>query len=204
MLVEHDIRAARFNLLDTLMRRREAYHDQLDGEADGEAKWVKEEDLAKYLAVDWYRRGSLIDHFLDDDLTPEQFRRMDWLDQGDFVNQPYETQWSVTADGARIEMKRTGTVVSSAGPLPVQITRTIDLTNDKAGYSVRYRVTNLGRQRLQSRFGVEFHVNLLAGDADDRVHEIEGAKLGAENRMISIGTVPDVKTFRVHDGWLKL
>src|SRR5690606_27550463 len=44
----------------------------------------------------------------------------------------------------------------------------------------------------------------LAGDADDRVHEIEGAKLGAENRMISIGTVPDVKTFRVHDGWLKL
>src|SRR5690606_37322971 len=116
----------------------------------------------------------------------------------------YETQWSVTADGARIEMKRTGTVVSSAGPLPVQITRTIDLTNDKAGYSVRYRVTNLGRQRLQSRFGVEFHVNLLAGDADNRVHEIEGAKLGAENRMISIGTVPDVKTFRVRDGWLKL
>jgi hypothetical protein len=204
MLVEHDIRAARFNMLDTLARRREAYHDQLDGEADGEAKWVKEDDLAKYLSVDWYRRGSLIDHFISDDLTPEQFRRMEWLDHGDFVNAPYETQWQLTPEGAHIGMTREGTVVSPAGPLPVRITRHITLTDDRAGYAVRYRVTNLGDKRLQSRFGVEFHVNLLAGDADDRIHEIDGVNLGAENRMISLGTVPDVRTFRVRDGWLKL
>ncbi len=205
ILVEHDIRAARFNLLDTLIRRREAYHDQLDGHGGGnQAMWVKEDDLARYLAVDWYRRGSLIDHFLDDELDPEKFRAMQWLDRGDFVDQPYETQWSLTPEGARIELQREGRVLSGNELLPVRINKTIDLTGGKPGYNVRYVVTNLGRQRLQSRFGVAFHVNLLAGDAHDRIHEIEGANISNDDRMTSIGSVPNVKNFRVTDGWLKL
>lgn len=62
----------------------------------------------------------------------------------------------------------------------------------------------MGERRLATRFGVEFNVNLLAGDAPDRVHEIDGVKALGSDRMISIGALDGVSRFRVRDGYLPL
>ena len=39
---------------------------------------------------DWYNRYSFLDHFLGEETTFEQFRRCQYPELGNFINQPYE------------------------------------------------------------------------------------------------------------------
>lgn len=205
MLVEHDVRAARTNLLDTLMRRREAYHSQLDGDGDsGHQFRVKDRSASHHLAVDWHRRGSFVDHFLGRNATPENFRDASYPEIGDFANSPYACEWRKGAGEAAIVLRRHGFVRTESAELPVEVEKTLIAKADAAECSAHYRVTNHGRETLHARFGVEFNVNLLAADAPDRFHEIDGFRLGVLNRMNSVGEVPDVSSFRVRDGWKRL
>jgi len=206
MLVEHDVRAARFNLLDTLMRRREAYHAQLDGEGgpDDHNYRVKDRTAGSVLAVDWYRRGSFIDHFLGRNATPENFRESSYPEVGDFVAAPYECEWRKGAGETAIVLRRLGVVRTESADIPVEVEKTIVVRADAAECVAHYRIVNRGRETLHARFGIEFNVNLLAADAPDRVHEIDGFRLGVLDRMNSIGEVPDATSFRVKDGWKRL
>jgi alpha-amylase len=105
---------ARPQLINTLSRWREGYHqDLIDAAASGQlvvagqpAKLeslhapsvvrAKEPDLEKKLFFDWYRRASLIDHIFSPDETLEQFYRSQYQEWGDFVNQPYQARVSET------------------------------------------------------------------------------------------------------------
>ena len=42
------------------------------------------------LMYDWYTRYSFLDHFLGEETTFDQYRRCQYPEFGDFVNQPYE------------------------------------------------------------------------------------------------------------------
>jgi alpha-amylase len=74
-ITELDWKPRSFNLMNTLTRRREGYHDKIahasKGAACGEAKSihervvVKEEGLRHHLQYDRYNRASLLDHFLE-------------------------------------------------------------------------------------------------------------------------------------------
>ncbi|MBI5155504.1 DUF1926 domain-containing protein, partial [Candidatus Poribacteria bacterium] len=203
MIVEHDIRAARFNVLDTLMRRREFYHEHIaeGGNGGGDVR-VKEANLERVLAVDWHRRGSLIDHFLGEGTTPEDFRQVRYSETGDFVDAGYECSWESVKDGAKITLQREGLAESRRGGVrAVRIEKTIHAFAMRPECVITYRVRNLSQAPLEARFGVEFNVNLLAGDAPDRYHIIEGTELGDANKMISTGMVRDVSRFAVVDQW---
>lgn len=206
MMVEHDLRAWNFNVLDTLMRRRESYHERLLESAGKDAgdQRVKEGNLTDHLAVDWYRRGALIDHFVDESATPEDFRAAVYPELGDFVTGAYEAQWKTTKGGGSVTLHRTGQVETPEGPVAVRVEKTITFRSAAAGMAVAYKVENLGERRLVTRFGVEFNVNLLAGDAPDRVHEVDGVKDLGNDRMVSIGALDGVSRFRVRDGWRPL
>lgn len=200
MLVEHDIRAARFNLLDTLMRRREAYHDEL---LQGSAR-IRDRGLERYLAVDDHRRGALIEHFLDDEASPQDFRSNSHAERGGFVGAPYACEW--TREGSRLEAAFTAEAVveTAGGPRDVLLSKTVRLSAAETGYSVDYSITNQSSEPLETRFAVESNINLLAGDAHDRVHVVEGHDLAGHDRMVSIGAVPGVSEYAVRDGWLRL
>ncbi|MDK2972657.1 MAG: 4-alpha-glucanotransferase [Candidatus Sumerlaeota bacterium] len=202
ILVEHDIRAANVNLLDTLGRRREAYHKKLE-ESGSDAR-VKEKDLGKYLAVDWYRRGALIDHFMGRETTPEMFRTAAYPELGEFVTGPFELEWETVEDSAVIRMKREGFVTLAVGAIPVLLEKTIFIPASGCANRVEYRVTNKWDVELEARFGVEFNANLLAGNAPDRYHEVEGANLGGENSLDSLGIVKNTRRFALVDEWMKL
>jgi alpha-amylase len=203
MLVEHDVRAARTNLLDTLMRRREAYHDKLE-HPDGPAPRVREGDLARHLARDWYRRGSLIDHFMGLETTPELFRGAVYPELGEFVVQPYELEWETVPGGAVVRMRREGFVNLPVGGIPVLVEKVLHLTDHDCACRLDYRVTNRWDVDIETLFGVEFNVNLLAGNAPDRFHEVEGANLGGENTLDTTGRLRNVRRFALVDGWQKL
>src|SRR4029077_7992028 len=86
-LFEWDLREQGLNLQNVLTRRSEGYHKQLiefqrhggHTHPSGGIKTihdlvrVKEPGLDKRLFIDWYRRTSLLDHFLHPDTTLEDF-----------------------------------------------------------------------------------------------------------------------------------
>jgi hypothetical protein len=104
-LVEWDYRPACYNLANVITRRREGYHGDLE-EAAAAGKVVtpdmvvetdeiesihtetvraREPGLEKLLFYDFYRRATLLDHFLPPETELGTFYRADYSEAGDFV-----------------------------------------------------------------------------------------------------------------------
>ena len=83
-----------FNLTNFINRIPEAYHEKV--KRAGELQNVsgsqsihdlvitKEKGLEKYLIYDWYRHGSLIEHFFSDEVTINDIEQMAFLEHSDF------------------------------------------------------------------------------------------------------------------------
>jgi len=118
ILFELDFKPRRFNLVDTLTRRPEAYHatiramaeelarkdgERSPGEDGGRVETIhhlvraKERGLERWLQYDLYRRACLVDHFFPAETTLRRFSACDYHELGDFVSRPYRYE---TAAGA--------------------------------------------------------------------------------------------------------
>jgi len=104
-IVELDLKDRCFNLLNTLTRYHETYHDKIQKvEMQDETLEEKNEDeeIATIhnsmlttsedinLYIDWYLKKSAIDHITDNSLTIENFESCQFKEYGDFANQPFE------------------------------------------------------------------------------------------------------------------
>ena len=63
-----------------------------------------------------------------------------------------------------------------------------------------YRISFLGDETERANFGIEFNINLLAGDAPDRYYHIPGAQL-EDRRLASTGELEDVSEVHLIDEW---
>ena len=97
-----------FNWQNTLMRRREAYHEkilnpQFEDEkielAEDEEEQIEtihntadaiDESLKDELIYDWHPKHSFIDHFSPESFKLESFKKVSFQEVGDFANQPFE------------------------------------------------------------------------------------------------------------------
>jgi alpha-amylase len=158
-LVEVDYVPWARNLSNVLSRRPEAYHSPR-GEHPGEGKSIHEigkklpdraKDLMRY---DWHPRHSLLDHFIHPDTTEDDFRKVDYGEQGDFINQPYES--SVESGGLVLERK--GGVWVEGEQVPVIVRKKLLL--EPGLLRIAYEVENASDRSLLLRFGSEW--NLLA------------------------------------------
>ena len=106
-LLEMDDRSKAFNILGTLTRRKEGYHQKLleareqasrDEASTAKTRTIheifdsKEKDLDQYLHFDGYRRASFLDHFIAEPMDFESFRRCQYQEEGDFIKEPYEIE----------------------------------------------------------------------------------------------------------------
>jgi hypothetical protein len=173
-LVEIDYVPWSRNLSDVLSRHPEAYHFT-QGEASGEGRSIHElakklppraKDLMRY---DWHPRYSLLDHFIHPESTEEDFRRIDYGEQGDFVNQPYQP---ALRDGLLV-LERKGGVWSGGERIPVLVRKRLEPAPD--GLKVAYEIENLGTRPLSIRFGSEW--NLLAFPEEVEFHRRGWVKL---------------------------
>ncbi len=215
-LFELDDKAKEFNLLNTMTRREEAYHYKLlapkteasGGNQEGSKSihdlvLTKEEGLEKRLHYDWYRRSGLIDHFFGPETTLEEQRTSVYPERGDFVNQPYEAEWSAPAKGpAQVRLFREGKVTSSNGPCPVRVEKEITIGAAGGPVPIRYTLTNRGNAVLPVRFGVEFGFSLQAGDTFDRYYIIPGQE--ERPRLGSVGEVRNLKKISLVEEWVGL
>ncbi len=176
-LVEWDWRDRRYNLLNTMTRHREGYHEALRRAAEhgrlflpGEEEIprgarVKEPDVHTRLFYDWHRRVALLDHFLQDDTTPESFYQAHYGEQGDFVDQRYRAEVRECDGEARLTLTREGTVWAGEVPFPVRVEKRISVQAGSSQLAVGYRVINLNEIPADLRFGVEFNWGIVGGDS---------------------------------------
>jgi hypothetical protein len=186
LLYELDIRSTRVNLLATLNRRPEPYHEKVRRAAgiedDGKEHFLgvddhvklKQPGLDQKLGYDPWPRKSLVDHFLADDATLESLWRGEG-EIGDFISGVYDTRLRRSETRVEATLTRTG----RAGTAPATVSKTIALdTTAGSLLDVRYELSGLTPGHAY-RFAVEFNFAAMPSGADDRYfYDAYGRQLG--------------------------
>ncbi len=162
-LFELDYRPKAINLLNTLTRRKEAYHQEIlqtnstqrkrKVKSIHELSKVKERGLEKYLVYDRYRRVSFIDHFLSIDLKLPDFKEVRYQELGDFASGDYSVKIA-GKEPVELHFERYGKVLGEN----VLLNKNFIIDNRESKMDVNYKITNLGNQALNLFFGIEFNL----------------------------------------------
>ena len=159
-LVEIDYRPWSRNLSDVLSRRREAYHGEPSVPADGEARAGKSihelgrelpPEAAELGRYDWHPRFSMIDHFFRSGTTPEDFRKVDFGEQGDFVDGAFLFEVS----GRTLRLERSGAVWIGEDRVPLAVRKTIACANGVLRVDIE--IENLSPNVLTMTYGSEWN-----------------------------------------------
>jgi len=208
MLYELDLFAVAHNLLATLSRRPEAYHETIIRAAAGartesqvskvvEGARFKQSGLERLLQYDRYQRKSLIDHFYGPSVTLEQLAAHQEAEAGDFVGAAYEFQIKRHRRAVHVLMQREGQAAGSN----VKLTKMLSLEAESDTLAIRYALA--GAPHLGGfHFGIEFNfAGMAAGQEDRYFHHDRAARAG---QLQTLQDVADLRTFGLVDEWLGL
>jgi alpha-amylase/alpha-mannosidase (GH57 family) len=216
-LLEMDDRSKAFNILGTLTRRKEGYHQKLleaqeqaseDEGSKAKAKTIheifdsKEEGLEQHLHFDGYRRASFLDHFISEPMDFESFRRCQYREEGNFIKEPYEMELRRRKDYQEILFSRSGSLCKEGERDAVKIEKSFSISTHQTIVKVTYQMTYKGERR-KTNFGIELNINLLAGDAPDRYYHIPGHPL-QDRRLASMGASDDITEVQLVDEWNRM
>lgn len=206
---ELDIRNIRHNLLATLNRRPEAYHDKVraageyQGRQDNGAAVsihdllaFKQPDLHKKLQYDAWPRKSCVDHFFQPGLTLSQFLGGEG-EIGDFTIGVYESLLRRALEQVEVRMTRSGRL----GPYAVTMHKTIGLEQGAARLEFAYELEALPQQ-VPIHFGVEFNFAGMAAGAPDRYYYDSAGR--QQGQLESVLDLPATDRVGLVDEWLGL
>lgn len=196
-IYELDVREVAVNLGATLARRREAYHDKMHPSAVGAAAdaqsihdgiRVKHSALGATIGVDAFPRKLLVDRFLPEETTAQEYREDRCRDLGDFHWRPYEVQLVERRPSPRARMARVGPIDGR----PMRVQKEIELSGPTGRVRVRYSLSGAPRRR-PIRFVVEWNIASLASGVDDRyVVSSEGRRIGRIGDVLELAAAPQV------------
>jgi hypothetical protein len=203
-LYELDVRAIRHNLLATLTRREEAYHQKVRaGEAgnNGEVASIhdlvvfKQAGLDQRLQYDRYRRKSLVDHFYPLDTPLAAVVAGSYEELGDFVSKPFEARLRRNRDRMQVQLTREGRV----GDVNIRLTKGLTLEAGEQTLEIGYLLEGLPAGR-QFHFGVEFNFAGMPSGLNDRYfHDFRDKMLGQLGTQLDLANVDGVG---LADEWL--
>jgi 4-alpha-glucanotransferase len=216
-LLEMDDRSKAFNILGTLTRRKEGYHQKLleareqasrEEVSTAKTKTIheifesKEEGLDQYLHFDGYRRASFVDHFIAEPMDFGSFRRCQYREEGDFIKEPYEMEARRKGKHQEVFFSRSGRLLKNGEKDPIKIEKSFSIPTYQKAVKASYRITYKGKRR-KTNFGIELNINLLAGDAPDRYYTIPGRRL-EDRKLASMGALNDITEVHLVDEWNKM
>ena len=205
MLYEFDLRKQRHNLLATLDRRPEAYHDEVlvgPGNArsiidPSQLATFKQEGLDKKIQYDTNRRKSCIDHFFDVDASVADIISGTAMERGDFATGSYEASIRRNPDRMQVLLSRKGNVWG----IPLTLSKAITLSAGSDTVEIGYRLEDLPKNFCQ-HLAIEFNfAGLPAGTTGRCFRNKEGLDLG------HLGTPLDLKETShlcLEDDWLDI
>lgn len=209
-LYELDVRASGVNLLATLNRRPEPYHQRIidfakDAESPDEADLAsiskdvkfKQPDLDKKIVYDKWPRKCLVDHFLHPQMSLEEFRRGDGV-IGDFATGVYEASIRKGDQKIAVELGRQGLVSDLAG----EVRKTVVLSADRPNeILIQYQVSGFPKD-VPLHLGVELNFAAMPGrEADRYFYDGSGQRLGTLDAVLDL---KDSDRLNLVDEWLGL
>lgn len=206
-LYELDVRAIQVNLLATLNRRPEPYHDRIRQHAGQSVSasgggvdpnggiCFKQPNLDQKLQYDNWPRKSLVDHFYQPGLLYDAFAQGHG-ELGDFTEGVFQSKMRRGPDRVEACLWREGKL----GPFSIKLTKTIALSSADAGtLDVVYTLEKLP-PGVPIHFGVEFNFAAMPAGASDRYYYGDsGQSLGTLDSRLS--TSP-ISRFGLVDEWL--
>jgi alpha-amylase len=210
-LYELDARGAGVNLLATLNRRPEPYHQTIldvirargsaehgSTHAGADDKVVlKHDGLDDSLVYDDHPRKAFVDHFYPPDVTIDDLAASRFVERGDFVGGAYLAR--VKREGKRVSlvMERPGL----ADDLPIKIRQTVEAAAGSPILEVRYEIEEIPAD-ARPHFAVEINLAGMAGHADDRYYATpSGERLGTLDALVDR---PALDGLSLSDEWLDL
>ena len=206
-LYEFDVRSIRHNLLATLERRPEPYHqkilDHAAGKHDDQASissvqdgiQLKQPDLDKQIAYDKTPRKALVDHFLAEGINADQFRNGHGQ-IGDFVEGVFQTKLRTSPERIEVVMSREGYI----GEQRIAMTKTVALNQaTPSELEISYDLSQLTPYQ-NYRFAVECNFAGLPAGADDRYfYNGSGERMGHLGSLLEL---PPSTRIGLVDEWL--
>jgi alpha-amylase len=199
-IYELDARSARVNLLATLARRQEPYHQGI------EAREFRQEnnhssvngDPAFWSRTIVYDSGpleALVDRFYPLDLNLETLRRGGDHDRGDFASGAFSATVHRGANRVVLAMERTG----SAGDHPIVVRKNVTIEAGRPRLLIEYVLEQIPKHS-RLNFAIEFQVASMAGRADDRYYrDGAGERLGYLDSTLDIASTDRIAAV---DHWL--
>ncbi|PTL35062.1 hypothetical protein CLG94_11295 [Candidatus Methylomirabilis limnetica] len=173
-LVEWTDFAGEVNLLNTLTRRPEAYHDLIRRAAAQPDRQAQEgipgihdlrratpADLVNGLCYDQWERAAFLDHFFTGPDPLSAWVRGHLDERGDFI----EALWNFKPTSRGVVLERLGRVRTEPDPStelgtglshPLHLRKEYAFTDNRR-LTVLYRIQNQGSDRMDVRFGVELN-----------------------------------------------
>lgn len=151
-------KGARHNLLSTLRRYRESYHQ-------GDTP------------QDWHARGALVDHFFGPGVTPAAFQSGAYAEEGDFAAEAWHLETGcgqglavsrTACSEARLRFTRDGNVWHDGALCPLLAVKEITIHAGANEAHIRYRFTNNGSNTLTLRWGCECNIALSGAVLPER------------------------------------
>ncbi len=221
-LFEMDYKAAPINLCDAMTRREEGYHQKLiefnrtreerkkhgphaRGGQENEIASIhdlvtaKEENLDRYLIYDRNTRQSLIDRLLPADTTIDQFYRESYRELYPLSQSNYNTENRST--GGEICVIFSKDIPAEQGTIFLR--KQLTLVPGTTELKIEYELVNTGGQVFECRFGTEFNVTFLAGNADNRYYYVDDGNI-TERKLNSIGEWGEAGSMGIIDEWLNI
>ena len=218
VIQELDYRPKLINLVNSLTRRQELYHKQLQAKVREENKEVeeksgqnvykvksihdisvcKEKDLSDLLNYDHYDRNCLIDHFLPLSTTLKEFSHLQHKELGDFIAGSYQEKVRSEKGALHVTLSRDGFLGIGKNHLPVRLEKKVIIPTAKSALQFQYRIVNRGKVPIHCKFGVEFNINLLGGNCQDRYYKINNKKL-KNGHLASQGMADKVEKLQLID-----
>ena len=232
-LVELDWKPGEINILDTISRKREAYHEGLRNGTDREPgagggadpgttaaaggdgiasihdlpRQVPADILAS-LVTDRHLRHSFVDHLWTPDTTCERVERAEEVDVVDLASAPYAVE---AAGAGPTEWSATLAWHGPALATRVALRKRYAAPTPEGGLAVAYTLRHEADTPRALWFAVECNLALLAGHAPDRYFEFEAASgsvsaaPGARERhLASRGALERLAAVTLVDGYARV
>ncbi len=157
-----------YHIINTFRRRREAYH-------------YRKDEIDPRIIEDWYERHLFQDHFVSLETSLEDFQKCQFVEYGDFIDQPFEVEEIVQGvSHCDVNLVRRGGVYS-LGRSQGLICRKHYQVQREGYVRLNYQLENTTPGRIDCLWVVELNYSFLDGNHPQRVLEIQGKEhLGSE------------------------
>ncbi len=210
-LAEWDLREPAFNVLSTLARRPEGYHQELlQASTNGgpQADRVEtihaairvKEELPRSLIYDPNPRYSLLDHLYQPGITFEGLLTGQAPEIMDLAARSYDYNVASTREGFSLHFR----LEAQAAEQALLVEKAVSVERDRSGLEVSWELANTGNSAIEGVWGSEWNINLLGGGHNHSAYyAVPGGRL-EDWHLDSQGELGEIDGVTVGNRWLKI